>query len=156
MFVSEPDEGATVSVSLMVERTGGTTGVVEISWTITSNNGVCVFTQPALHDQVLVDPPPCLLHFTVHLCGLLYIQEMIHLWTLYQCLVPCSTLALFDSRPSLYPSIQTTSLNWPRYNRVCGSECSVDIEITFSCRDLQLLCRRQQVEPELAISQLLL
>ena len=37
--VLEPEDGASVSVSLVVERTGGATGVVEVSWTLTSTNG---------------------------------------------------------------------------------------------------------------------
>ena len=39
VLVSEPEDGATASVSLVVERTGGVTGVVEVSWTLTSSNG---------------------------------------------------------------------------------------------------------------------
>ena len=37
--VSEPEDGATASISLTVERTGGATGVVEVSWSITADNG---------------------------------------------------------------------------------------------------------------------
>ena len=39
VLVTEPEEGDSTSVSLVVERTGGTTGVVSISWNITSSNG---------------------------------------------------------------------------------------------------------------------
>ncbi|CAI8030499.1 Adhesion G-protein coupled receptor V1 [Geodia barretti] len=38
--VLEPEDGASVSVSLVVERTGGATGVVEVSWTLTSQTGM--------------------------------------------------------------------------------------------------------------------
>ena len=40
VLVSEPeDDDTTTSISLTVERTGGDTGVVEVSWTLSSNNG---------------------------------------------------------------------------------------------------------------------
>ena len=39
MSVPEPESGASASVTLVVERTGGDTGVVEVSWTLTSSNG---------------------------------------------------------------------------------------------------------------------
>lgn len=38
VVVSEPD-GVSASVGLIVERTGGATGVVEVSWSLTSTNG---------------------------------------------------------------------------------------------------------------------
>lgn len=37
--VSEPEDSATTSISLVVERTGGATGVVEVFWSITASNG---------------------------------------------------------------------------------------------------------------------
>ena len=39
VLVSEPEDSTTTSISLTVERTGGDTGVVEVSWTLTSDSG---------------------------------------------------------------------------------------------------------------------
>lgn len=37
--VSEPEDSATTSVNLVVERRGGATGVVEVSWSVSASNG---------------------------------------------------------------------------------------------------------------------
>lgn len=39
--VSEPEDSDTASVSLVVERIGGDTGVIEVSWSLSSSNGRC-------------------------------------------------------------------------------------------------------------------
>lgn len=37
--VSEPEDSATTSINLVVERTGGATGVVEVFWSISASSG---------------------------------------------------------------------------------------------------------------------
>ena len=37
--VSEPEDSATTSISLVVERTGGATGVVEVFWNVSASSG---------------------------------------------------------------------------------------------------------------------
>lgn len=37
--VSEPEDSATTSINLVVERTGGASGVVEVFWSISASSG---------------------------------------------------------------------------------------------------------------------
>ena len=56
VVVSEPEDGASASVSLIVERTGGTTGVVEVSWSLTFSNGESISSATDHHETSMVFP----------------------------------------------------------------------------------------------------
>ena len=55
MLVSEPED-ASASVSLIVERIGGATGVVEVSWSLTSSNGESNSSATDYHETSMVFP----------------------------------------------------------------------------------------------------
>lgn len=69
---SEPEGASSTSVSLTVERTGGATGVVTVSWSLTADNGETQYTALHLLSTQLV----------VLIWGLFHtVQEMMLPWT---------------------------------------------------------------------------